>query len=144
LRCAGALDLDGYLWDVRKARALRYFLITDLEPSPSAAQLTSSDPLTYYTAHMDVSDGLVQHANTSSGGYLLEISGASHLNFTDIPLFSPEQRLKSAISPAMVAQIVNRYTLAFFETCVKGYPAPLFGPQARHPDGVRFTAWPHT
>ena len=142
LRCAGALDFDGYLWDVRKARALPYFLISDLEPPPSPAELTSSDPATYYTAHMDAADGLVQQANLSSGGYLLQIAGANHLNFTDVPLFSPVQRLKSGVSPTRVAQIVDSYVLAFFETSVKDRPGQLLELQARQPKGVRFTGYP--
>lgn len=142
IRCAGALDMDGYLWDVHKARAFPYFLISDLEPLPSATELASSDPLTYYSARMDAADDLVQRANLSSGGYLLQIAGANHLNFTDVPLYSPGQQFKSAISPAGVALLIDRYALAFFDTSVKGRSVPLLGPSAGQPEGGRFEAWP--
>ncbi|KKO54160.1 hypothetical protein [Paenibacillus sp. DMB20] len=54
-------------------------------------------------------------------GYVLNIGEAGHLNFTDLPLYSP---LIGFISPQAKRnhRIINETTVCFFDTSLKGLP----------------------
>jgi predicted dienelactone hydrolase len=74
-------------------------------------------------------------------GYLVLVPGAFHPNFSDMPLFSPLVRrlgLVGPIDPRRGLQIVDAFSLAFFERELKGRPARLLErPADRFPE-VRF------
>jgi predicted dienelactone hydrolase len=137
-RCAGALDLDGYLWNVRKTRTFPYFLISDLERSPRVKP-DASDTLASNVARMDAADGIVQQSDLSTGGYLLQITDATHYNFTDLALFAPLQRLQSKVSPRDTAQTIDRDALAFFDMYLKGRSGLSLSPLST-PD-FKLSAW---
>ncbi len=57
-----------------------------------------------------------------NGGYLLKIEETKHLNFSDVPLWSPFSSLlgyAGSIDGRRGLQIINAYTLAFFEKHLK-------------------------
>jgi hypothetical protein len=61
-------------------------------------------------------------------GYLVQILGMFHLNFTDIPYWSPIFSwlgITGPIDGQRGQNIVNAYSLAFFDRHLKGNPAAL-------------------
>jgi len=77
------------------------------------------------------------------GGYFISIPGIFHLNFTDVPLWSP--LLQSAgmigpIDPRRAYAIINAYSVAFFEKQLQNSREPLLdGPSPLYPE-LRFEA----
>ncbi len=71
-------------------------------------------------------------------GYRMTIAGTAHFDFSSLPLFSPLTTalgLKGPIDGARVNEIVNAYTLAFFDQQLKKLPEPLLdGPAAAYPE----------
>jgi hypothetical protein len=55
------------------------------------------------------------------------IRGTTHRNYSDSPFFSPLKFLTGAgaISTDRAVQIINQYTLAFFDKTLKGQSEPL-------------------
>ena len=73
------------------------------------------------------------------GGYELMIRKASHLNYSDRPLFSPVKRVAGAgeIDPRRALQIAEAYILAFFARTLKQQPGNLLdGPTERFPEAI--------
>ncbi|MCL4562236.1 MAG: carboxylic ester hydrolase [Chloroflexi bacterium] len=74
-------------------------------------------------------------------GYYVQIPNMFHINFTDVPYWSPIMPLigfTGPITPQKGFDIVNAYTLAFFDKELKGQPSPLLnGPSTQYP-GVTF------
>jgi predicted dienelactone hydrolase len=83
---------------------------------------------------------------TRLGGphYVTSIRGTTHYDFTDLPSLSPLAHalgLKGPIRGKRVHQIVNAYSVAFFDTYLKSQPAPLLsGPSLEYPE-VIFQRW---
>jgi predicted dienelactone hydrolase len=77
--------------------------------------------------------------------YYVVVKGASHFNFSDFSLLSPDFRkagLLGSIEGGRMQHIMNAYVLAFFDKYLKEKDAPLLaGPPARFPE-VDFTARP--
>ncbi|QBD74761.1 carboxylic ester hydrolase [Ktedonosporobacter rubrisoli] len=73
-------------------------------------------------------------------GYFVQIPGAFHIDFTDLDLFSPLAPLIGLGGPLgsqRAHEIVNAYSLAFFDKHLKGQPeALLTGPAARYPEVI--------
>lgn len=64
----------------------------------------------------------------SGSGYFVRVSGMFHLNFTDMPLWSPlvaPLGLSGPIDGQRAHDIVNAYSLAFFERHLLGLPMNL-------------------
>jgi predicted dienelactone hydrolase len=70
--------------------------------------------------------------------YVMSVRGTTHYDFTDLPSLSPLAHmlgLKGPIHGKRVHQIVNAYSLAFFDTFLRGSPSLLLtGPQAEYPE----------
>jgi hypothetical protein len=67
----------------------------------------------------------------------MTIHGTRHMNFADSPLYTPIKRLTDAgpIDPRRAMQIIDAYTLAFFEQYLNKAPAPLLeGPSPKYPE----------
>jgi hypothetical protein len=61
-------------------------------------------------------------------GYFVQVDGIFHINFTDVPLWSPLFSWVGATGPIdaqRAHRIVNAYSLAFFNRHLKSLPAPL-------------------
>jgi hypothetical protein len=71
-------------------------------------------------------------------GYYVQVPGMFHQNFTDAPYWSPLGRLVGFAGPIDVQRgfdIVNAYSLAFFDQHLEGRPAALLGgPAERYPE----------
>ena len=71
-------------------------------------------------------------------GYYLQMPGMFHVNFTDFPYLSPitsQLGLTGPVDGQRGFDIVNAYSLAFFDHELKGQPAPcLDGPAEEYPE----------
>jgi hypothetical protein len=71
-------------------------------------------------------------------GYYVQVPGMFHINFTDAPYWSPLLPLLGLIGPINAQRgfdIVNAYSLAFFDHNLEGSPAaPLDGLTKRYPE----------
>ncbi len=78
--------------------------------------------------------------NNSSPAYHLTLEETHHFDYTDIPLFSPFLKYvgKSGEIPGRrVVEIVNRYTVEFFDMNLRGLESELFSGKLAYPE-VRF------
>ncbi len=70
--------------------------------------------------------------------YLVLVAGMFHANFSDLPFFTPLSSRLGMTGPIDANRghdIVNAYSLAFFDRYLKGQPAPLLdGPPAQFPE----------
>jgi hypothetical protein len=71
-------------------------------------------------------------------GYLVRVRGTFHANFSDAPLYSPLMSwlgITGPIDAHRSTDIIDSYTLAFFDRHLKGRPAPLLdGPAEQYPE----------
>ena len=71
-------------------------------------------------------------------GYYIEIPGMFHVNFTDLPYWSPAMSqlgLTGPINAQRGFDIVNAYSVAFFDKELRGQPASLLnGPSKQFPE----------
>jgi hypothetical protein len=85
------------------------------------------------------------YAKLQCEGHIVEIPGTFHVNFTDVPYWSPllsRLGVTGPINGQRAHQIINAYTLAFFDRHLLGEPAVLFnGPTEQYPE-VRFETRP--
>jgi platelet-activating factor acetylhydrolase isoform II len=76
-------------------------------------------------------------------GYYLQVDGMFHVDMNDIAIASPiatQLGISGPIGGARAHDIVNAYTVAFFDRYLKGKPAPLLdSPSAQFPE-VTFEA----
>ena len=75
------------------------------------------------------------------GGYHLTILGSDHRNYSDLVLFKrvPAFRGPRPRDPYLVFEIINAYTLAFFDRHIRNRPAPLLEQDGSW--GVRYEAY---
>jgi len=73
-------------------------------------------------------------------GYFVQIPGMYHIDMTDLDLLSPIFQLIGFSGPIGVERahdIVNGYSVAFFDKYLKSQPTPLLdGPSKQHPDAL--------
>jgi hypothetical protein len=71
-------------------------------------------------------------------GYYVSIPGMFHINFTDAPYFTPLGSLLGFTGPINGQRgldIINAYSLAFFDQYLRGRPAVLLdGPSKQYPE----------
>ncbi len=77
------------------------------------------------------------------GGYRLTVLGSGHANFSDLVLFTRPLTIGGppVLNPYRVFEIINAYTLAFFDRYIRNRPGPLLDQQATPPE-VRFERFP--
>ena len=74
-------------------------------------------------------------------GYYVEIEGIFHINFTDVPYWSPvlpHIGITGPINAQRGFDIINAYSLAFFDRELKGQHSPLLGGQSEQYPEVKF------
>ena len=75
-----------------------------------------------------------------SDGYYLQLPNMFHLDLTDFPYWSPfwsQLGLTGLIDRQRVFDIVNRYSVAFFNKHIKGETSPLLeGPSPQYPEVI--------
>jgi predicted dienelactone hydrolase len=74
----------------------------------------------------------------SGAGYFVRVAGTFHFNFTDMPIWTPlapQLGLAGPINAQRAHDIVNAYSLAFFDRHLLGRPAKLLdGPARQYPE----------
>jgi pimeloyl-ACP methyl ester carboxylesterase len=146
-RFKAVIDLDGNLYgEVADAGASQPFfsMRSDGQP-PTEAELHAADPHERLGNEMEALDWKRKESWLAHrGGYELMIRNASHINFSDRPLFSPLKRLTGGggIAPGRALQIADAYILAFFDRTLNQQPENLLdGPAERFPESI-FKAYP--
>jgi hypothetical protein len=80
----------------------------------------------------------VFNEESTGNGYYVSIPGMFHVNFTDAPYFTPlayQIGLTGPINARRGFDIVNAYSLAFFDQHLKGHSAVLLnGPAKQYPE----------
>jgi pimeloyl-ACP methyl ester carboxylesterase len=78
------------------------------------------------------------YAGLSGPGYFVQVPGMFHSNFTDVPTWFPVASLLGLSGPINGRRghdIINAYTVAFFDRHLKGDRGELLdGPSARYPE----------
>ena len=79
-------------------------------------------------------------------GYFVRVPGTFHSNFTDTPNWTPLAPLlglTGSIRGQRAHDIINAYSLAFFDRHLLGRPAKLLDGTARqYPDALFESRWP--
>lgn len=81
------------------------------------------------------------YAQSRGQGYLLTVAGTVHFDFTDIPLMSPVTPLiglSGDVDGPRMVRILNRYSVAFFDSVLKEQPSPLLDGASEEFPEVRF------
>ncbi len=81
------------------------------------------------------------YENLPSDGYYVEIAGIFHIGFTDIPYWSPvlpHIGITGPINAQRGFDIINAYSLAFFDKELKGLPSSLLEGQPKQYPEVKF------
>jgi predicted dienelactone hydrolase len=139
-RFLAALDLDGALFGEAAQKGIKqpFLMMTDSAAPPSRAQLMSLRPgQRRWARFLNDQDYLLSKTLATHGGYLAEIDGIAHGNFSDEALFSPVRWLTGSgrIDRYSAITIVREYSLAFFELSLRGVRQPLLeGPSANFSD----------
>jgi dienelactone hydrolase len=127
-RFKAVMNMDGWIFDASSGYrgGVTYFLVSSGSPSPGLSDVTAADPVRRYTSQFTVADEAHQLEVLRHGGYALNVGGADHLNFTDVPLYAPLHRLGGRRHDAgRMARVVRAYAVAFFEQELAGKPSPL-------------------
>lgn len=144
-RCQAALVLDGTLLGDRVdvAAGDEQVLVEAPFPQPllQMAGDLYDDPGMRETAYHP---NRMAHQRAADAAYFLVVEGMGHMNFGNLPLVSPVLAAQlgglGEIDAGRGLDIVNAYTLAFFDEHLQGKPSPLLdGATAAYPE-VTFEA----
>jgi dienelactone hydrolase len=145
-RIRAVINMDGRHWGESLQQGVErpYMFICEELAMPTAADLTSADPMIRYEAQLDQVDYSQLSANLQArGGIRVTIAGMAHMNFTDFPLRSPLRRLSEGgtIDPRRAQKIIQTYVIEFFSRyLVSGQPPALDAPLPQFPE-VRVQSW---
>lgn len=139
-RVRAAVDHDGQLFGTASERGSdRPFMLLHGGAPPEAPAGQDADEQARVQAAMDELIGVVRDADrrfreaSTADGYDVTIAGATHGNFSDLPLLVPGA--SPGIDPGRAHEIINTLTLAFFDQYLKGIPSPLLeDPTTRFPE----------
>jgi len=88
--------------------------------------------------HAELSSNRAVFESLPGDGYFVEVPGMFHINYTDIPSWSPLWPLLGFAGPIGAQRahsIINAYSLAFFDRHLKSQPATRFdGPTKQYPE----------
>jgi len=85
----------------------------------------------------------VFNEESAGDGYYVSVPGMFHVNFTDAPYFTPLASLLGFAGPINAQRgfdIINAYSLAFFDQYVEGHPAALLDSLAKQYSEVLFSS----
>jgi predicted dienelactone hydrolase len=88
--------------------------------------------------HAELSSNRAVFESLPGDGYFVEVPGMFHINYIDMPSWSPLWRLLGVAGPIDAQRansIINAYSLAFFDRHLKSQPATRFdGPTKQYPE----------
>jgi predicted dienelactone hydrolase len=125
-RCKAGLNMDGFQWDTGSNRRLAV-------------------PFLYFVREGSTENDAI-YATSQSDVFKVNFKNATHFNFTDLNLVLPVWRYTGQlgpIHPRRMEEILNAYTVAFFERYLRGKRSPLLeGSEGAKFEEVTVTAHP--
>jgi dienelactone hydrolase len=146
-RIKAAINMDGRHWGDALDQGVErpYMFICEELAMPTAADLSSANPMIRYEAQLDQADYSQLAANLQArGGVRVTIAGMAHMNFTDFPLRSALRRLSAGgtIDARRAQEIIQTYVIEFFSRYLAGaQPPALDSPWPQFPE-ARVQIWP--
>ncbi|WP_295615127.1 hypothetical protein [Chamaesiphon sp. GL140_3_metabinner_50] len=135
-RLKAGLNMDGLMFSSSaQTGATQPFLFMNSDyPRPTTAELRSTNGKKRRAQQTD-EWGFQQRERwfQQHGGYNLTLLGAAHMNFADSPLKSRFGNGGGKISPERAMQIINQYTVAFFDRHLKQIDSSLLTPKSTSP-----------
>ncbi len=135
-RLKAGMNMDGLMFGSSAQQgADRPFLFMNSDyPRPTAAELRSPNG-SKRRGQLTDEWGFQQRERWLAryGGYNLTLLGAAHMSFADYPLRSRFANGGGKIPPTRAMEIINRYTLAFFDRYLKQIDSPLLAPKSTSP-----------
>ena len=128
-RVVAAVDHDGQLFDdVRQAGTSRPVLLVHHGVDDAALYPEKDRPLVRQLMDEVATWDSTARVASTSDWYSLVIAGTDHGNFSDLALFlrQPEGRT----DPGRAHEIINAYTLAFFDQYLRGKESALLAQEA--------------
>jgi predicted dienelactone hydrolase len=147
-RFLAGINFDGIVFGESCANGvLKPFLyVSDDSPVPTATELAkATGPHKRYLAHIAEDVRSVRRSLSENGGYWLKIRGASHMNFSDSPLYTPIKQITGAgsVNARRAFVIINEYARSFFEKHLLARDNCLLNQSYPRSDEVYFEAWPN-
>ena len=129
-RFRAALNMDGWLFGhgAELSFPQPYFLMSDDDGEPTAAQTSSSDPGTRYPSLLSAHDfRQIRHRLSRPDAFMMTILKTQHDSFSDTPLHYSviQSATPGPVQARRVSSIIRIYALAFFDRYLKNEPAPL-------------------
>ena len=145
-RFKAALDMDGMVAgeSAREGSNCPTFFMMEDDVLPAKNAIASLSPRDRRVVEFGYEQASMMEVSLNkSGGYRMVIQGTTHRNFSDSPFFSPLKSLTGAgpIPTTRCAEIVNQYTLAFFDKILKGQPEPLLESASHTFPEARMEVW---
>ena len=143
-RFKAAADLDGMLFGEASVEGIDQPLLV-ITDSLDAMPTHGAAPTSAYDRWIEVANGesgMMRRDLERQGDYLVEIANVGHGNFSDTAWTSPARRLsdRGSTDRQRVMDIINEYSLAFFETTLKGTAEPLLKRKGSPFSEVKFVA----
>jgi len=142
-RVRGAVNMDGWFFDAIHARGPNQPLLVIYASTGQAS--TTPGPNATVDAVLDATDLADMEASLRQfGGYLLEVKGPSHEDFSDQPLVSPLRSLshRGTLPAAEIQNIVRTYVVAFFGRTLRSEDPGLFHMHASPYAEASLEVWP--
>jgi len=144
LRIKASLMMDAAMPDGVVKRGLRQpVMFLTRSASDMRAEREASGGWTEYDIQQTLSSQRTVYDKARNGnGYFVDIKAMFHINFTDAPLYSPLMSalgLIGQIKREKGFEIVNAYTLAFFDHTLKTREQPLLVGAANYADAILYT-----
>lgn len=127
-RFKAAANLDGYSFAVADGTPIEQPFLTMTGEIPKPQDAAAHDPKRKVGWQFDMLDLQGMEASMRlHDGYLLVVNGAKHPNFSDQPLYSRLRSYTGAgpIAPQRAMEIINAYTVAFFDHYLRQQPAGI-------------------
>jgi len=140
-RVKAAVDHDGQMFgDVRQKGTSRPVLQFHHGVDDAAGYPEKDRPAVHRLMAMAENADSATRTLSTADWYEVTLPGTDHGDFSDLALFYP--RGKDRLDPKRGHEIINAYTLAFFDRYLRGRPSDLLtGPSTRYPE-AKFRSWP--
>jgi predicted dienelactone hydrolase len=139
-RCRAGVDYDGFFFGgaLEQGTGKPFLCLMDGTAVPTEAELEqyagrARRELGYVVENVTK----VRRVPGNALGFWANIDGTRHMDFCDSPLYTPIKRLSHAgpIDSGRAMQIINAYTVSFFNTYLNGHDDQLLsGPAAQFPE----------
>jgi dienelactone hydrolase len=140
-RVKAAVDQDGQLFgDVRQRGTTRPILQLSHGVDDALGYPEKDRPAVRELMALVASWDSSARAASRSDWYAVTIAGTDHGDFSDLALFY--RRGDDRLAARRAHELINAYTLAFFDQYLKGRPSGLLSGANGHPPEVTFRHWP--